>query len=76
MISNEMQNLSAHVNFPDAHYQLPLLIMSKIVAEIQFVYKNCKKYALYFFPIQTMVITSKLKQEWLLHMFVINICAY
>ena len=67
MISNEMQNLSAHVNFPDAHYQLLLSILSKIVAEIQFVYGNCKKYALYFFPIQTtMVITSKLKQEKLL----------
>ena len=72
MISNEMHNLSAHVNFRDAHYQLPLLIMSKIDAEIQFAYEKCKTICSeLFFPIQTTIgsfsgNTSKLKQDWLL----------
>ena len=73
MISNEMHNLSAHVNFPDAHYQLPLLIMFKTDAEIQFdAYEKCKTYALnFFFQIQTTIgsfsgNTSKLRQDWLL----------
>ena len=49
MISNDMQNLSAPVNFLDAHCQLSLLIMSKTDAERWFVYKKCKNYALNFF---------------------------
>ena len=49
MISNDMQNLSAPVNFLDAHYQLPLLIMSKTDAERWFVYEKCKNCALNFF---------------------------
>ena len=57
MISNDMQNLSVPVNFLDAHYQLPLLIMSKTDAVRWFVYEKCKSFS---------GITSELKQDWLL----------
>ena len=40
MIANEMYEISAHSKFPGARFQLLLLIMSKIVAEIQFVYQK------------------------------------
>ena len=40
-ITNEMHDLSACTKFPDAHFQPPLLIiMSKLVAEIQSVYQK------------------------------------
>ena len=38
IVLNEVHDLSAHVKFPNVHFQLPLLILSKISVEIQFVY--------------------------------------
>ena len=47
-----MQDLSARAKFPDARFQLPLLIMLKIVAEIQFAYQIMETF---FFSIQTTI---------------------
>ena len=44
-----MHDLSAHVKFPDARFQSPLLIMSKIVAKILFFLPKNGKNALTFF---------------------------
>ena len=46
-MQSRMYDLSASAKFPDARLQSPLLILSKIVAEILFVYlKNEKKTSL------------------------------
>ena len=67
-----MHDLSARAKFPDARFQSLLLIMLKIVAEIQFVYRKMeKKSELIFFSLQTTIRgfggdTSEIKQDWLL----------
>ena len=38
-IANEMHDLFTHAKFPDAHFQL---LLSKIVAEVQLVYRKMK----------------------------------
>ena len=69
----EMHDLSARTKFPDEHFQSLLLKMSKIVAEIYFVYQTMggKCSELIFFSIQTTIgsmsgDTSLIKQDWLL----------
>ena len=71
VIANEMHNLSAHAKFPNARFQSLLLIMSKIVAEIQFVYRKMGFSELIFFSLLTTNgsfggDTSGIKQDWLL----------
>ena len=49
---NEMNDLLAHMKFHDARFPSPLLIMSRIVAEIQFVFtekwKKCSELFCFF----------------------------
>ena len=67
LVANEMHDLSARAKFPDARFQSLLLIMSKIVAEIQLLFfqKMERK------KLQTTIgtfggDTSGIKQDWLL----------
>ena len=77
MIANEIYDLSARAKFPGTCFQSPLLIMSKIVAEIQFVYWKMKNNfsELVFFVFFTSDNnwfggnnTSGIKQDWLLRL--------
>ena len=68
-----MHDLSASAKFHDAHFQSPLLIISRIVTEIHFVYQKMEKYSkrILFFSIQTTIgsfggDTLEIKQDWLL----------
>ena len=42
-IANEIHDLSARAKFPYVGFQLPLLIISKIVADLKLVYRKMEK---------------------------------
>ena len=65
-----MHDLSTRAKFPDACFQSPLLIMSKIVAVIQFVYRKiggkCSELNFFYNDWSFGGDSSEIKHDWLL----------